>query len=58
MPDYEIRLFHADGTLAVVHVSHHVSDEEAHSQAHRLKGDHARYEIRRPGSGALREAKR
>ena len=46
MPDYEIRLFHPDGTLAVVHMSHHDSDEEALSHAHRLKGDHARYEIR------------
>ncbi|HEY0106477.1 MAG TPA: hypothetical protein VGB91_10365 [Rhizomicrobium sp.] len=49
MPDYEIRLFHADGTLAVVHVSHHVSDEEARSHARRLKGDHAQFEIRRDG---------
>ena len=50
MPDYEIRLFHADGSLAVVHVSHHESDEEAHSQARRVKSDHARYELHRAGS--------
>jgi hypothetical protein len=46
MPDYEIRFFHADGTLSVVHVSHHHSDEEALSHARGLIGDHARYEVR------------
>jgi hypothetical protein len=46
MPDYEIRLFHPDGSLAVVHMSHHDSDEEALSHAHHLKGDHGRYEVR------------
>jgi hypothetical protein len=50
MPDYEIRLFHADGSLVVVHVSHHTSDEEAHSHARRLKGDHVRYEVLRDGA--------
>ena len=54
MPDYEIRLFHTDGTLAVVHMSHYTSDEEAHSHARRLKGDHARYELQRGGE-TLRE---
>jgi len=50
MPDYEIRLYHADGSLAVVHVSYHESDEEAHSHARRLKEDHARYEMHRNGA--------
>ena len=50
MPDYEIRFFHADGSLAVVHVSHHHSDEEAHSHARRLKSDHVRYELHRDGA--------
>jgi hypothetical protein len=45
MPDYEIRLFHADGSLAVVHVSSHQSDEEALSHARGLVGDHARFEV-------------
>jgi hypothetical protein len=49
MPDYEIRLFNADGTLAVVHVSHHESDEEARSHARKLTGEHARYEVHRGG---------
>ena len=57
MPDYEIRLFHADGTLAVVHVSHHPSDDEAHSHARRVKSDHARYELRRDGA-VLHEERR
>ena len=49
MPDYEIRLFHADGSLAVVHVSHHQSDEEAMSHSRRLVGDHARVELHQGG---------
>jgi hypothetical protein len=57
MPDYEIRFFHADGALAVVHMSHHHSDEEALSHARRLIGDHARYEIR-CGSRELATARR
>jgi hypothetical protein len=46
MPDYEIRLFQSDGSLAVVHVSHHPSDEEAVEHARGLIGDHARFEVR------------
>jgi hypothetical protein len=46
MPDYEIRLFNADGTLAIVHMSHHDSDDDAVAQARGLIGGHARYEIR------------
>ncbi len=45
MPDYEIRLFHADGSLAVVHVSHHHSDLVVLSHARRVIGNHARYEV-------------
>ena len=57
MPDYEIRFFDADGKLAVVHMSHHHSDEEAVAQARGLLGDHARYEIR-CGNRALAIARR
>ncbi|MEI9995498.1 MAG: hypothetical protein WDM91_12955 [Rhizomicrobium sp.] len=53
MPDYEIRFFHDDGTLAVVHVSYHESDEEAHNHARRMKSDHARYELHRAGERLL-----
>jgi hypothetical protein len=49
MPDYEIRLFHADGTLALVHVSHHDSDDDAVAHAKGLKGDYSRVEVRRGG---------
>jgi hypothetical protein len=56
MPDYEIRFFHVDGSLAVVHVSHHESDDEAHSHARRLQDDHARYELHRDGT-MLREGR-
>lgn len=54
MPDYEIRLFHADGSLALVHMSHQESDDEAHAYAKRLLRDLSRYEIRR-GDSALTE---
>jgi hypothetical protein len=47
MPDYEIRLFHADGTLSMVHMSHHETDDEAHNHARQLRGDHARHELLR-----------
>ncbi len=50
MPDYEIRLFKADGSLAVVHVTHHQSDEEALSHARRLKGEHAHVQVHRDGA--------
>ncbi len=49
MPDYEIRLFNGDNSLAVVHISHCHSDEEALSHARRLNGEHARFEIHRDG---------
>jgi hypothetical protein len=47
MPDYEIRFFHADGTLAIVHMSTYDSDDDAHEHAKGLMADHASYEIRR-----------
>ncbi|MEI9888553.1 MAG: hypothetical protein WDN08_19040 [Rhizomicrobium sp.] len=50
MPDYEIRLYHADGSLALVHVSHQENDAEAHDYAKRLVNDLARYELRRAGA--------
>jgi hypothetical protein len=50
MPDYEIRLYHADGSLALVHMSHLDSDDEAHAYAKRLLSDLSRYEISRGGA--------
>jgi hypothetical protein len=49
MPDYEIRLYHRDGSLALVHVSHHETDEDAHAQARQLREEYLRYELRRDG---------
>ena len=49
MPDYEIRLFHADGSLAIVHISHYETDAEAHAHAQRILKDLSRYELRRAG---------
>jgi hypothetical protein len=46
MPDYEVRYFHADGTLAIVHMVAHASEDEAHEHARRNQKDHARFEIR------------
>lgn len=46
MPDYEIRFFDAGGALAVVHMSHHASDDEALDHARGLIGEHARSEVR------------
>ncbi len=47
MPDYEIRLYHSDGTLTLVHVCHHAGDDAAHEHARRLLNDLSRYELRR-----------
>ncbi|MEI9991222.1 MAG: hypothetical protein WDM86_14395 [Rhizomicrobium sp.] len=52
MPDYEIRLYHSDGSLALVHVCHHDGDDAADAHARRLLHDMARYEIRRAGEPA------
>ncbi len=49
MPDYEIRLFHHDGTMALVHVCHHESDDAARAHATRLLSGLSRFEIRRDG---------
>jgi hypothetical protein len=58
MPDYEIRLFHADGSLAVVHVSSHASEEEAAKHARLLVRDHARYEVRVGGKVVAQDRRR
>jgi hypothetical protein len=46
MPDFEIRYFRADGSLALVHMTYHDSESEARDHAHRHQQDHARFEIR------------
>lgn len=55
MPDYEIRLFNADGSLAVVHVSHHQTEAEALRRARQLASDHARFEVRSSGKVVAHE---
>jgi len=52
MPDYEIRLYHSDGSLALVHVCHHDADDAAHEHARRLLNDLSRYELRRADRSA------
>ncbi len=58
MPDYEIRLFHADGSLAVVHVSSHDNEDEAATHARMLVRDHARFEVRIGGKIVAQDRRR
>jgi hypothetical protein len=46
MPDYEIRYFLADGSLALVHISSHASENEAREHARVHQQDFVRFEIR------------
>jgi len=46
MPDFEIRYFNADGSLALVHISNHATVDDAAEHAKRNLGSHARFEIR------------
>jgi hypothetical protein len=45
MPDYEIRYYRNDGTLAVVHVTAQPSERHAHEYARRNLGEHAHFEL-------------
>lgn len=56
MPDFEIRYFDADGSLALVHISHHATPEEAAEYAQRNLGSHARFEIRKGDGSPLTES--
>ena len=51
MPDFEIRYFHTDGTLAIVHVTSHETIEEAELHARHNQKDHAHFEVQRVGVG-------
>lgn len=46
MPDFEIRYFHTDGTLAVIRMTTHGTREEAEAHARRHQQGHARFEVR------------
>jgi hypothetical protein len=45
MPDFEIRYFYADGSLAVVHVTTHafMADAEGHAKLH--QGEYAHFTV-------------
>ncbi len=46
MPDYEIRYFHADGSLALIQITVQPSERHAHEHARHHQGDHARFDMR------------
>ena len=46
MPDFEIRYYHADGKLAVVHMCIQKTLDEAHEFARINLKDFARFEVR------------
>jgi hypothetical protein len=46
VPDFEIRYFNADGTLAVIHVTCLPSADAAHEHAERQRHPHHRFEVR------------
>ena len=52
MPDYEIRFYHADGKLALVHMSSHESEDDARQHAQILLNEYAHFEIRDAGGRA------
>jgi hypothetical protein len=45
LPDFEIRYFRMDGTLAIVHITACDSHAEAEECARTQQHDHARFEI-------------
>ena len=52
MPDFEIRYFNADGSLALVHVTSHASRAEAEEHAVRHQHPHDRFDLREVKSSA------
>ncbi len=49
MPDYEIRYYRADGSLALVHITIQPSERHAREYAQRNLSDHTRFELRMNG---------
>jgi hypothetical protein len=45
VPDFEIRYFHFDGTLALVHVTSHETHSEAETHARLNQHPHDRFEV-------------
>lgn len=46
MTDFEIRYFHADGTLAFVHITAQASTTDAEEQARLNQDGYAHFEVR------------
>ncbi len=51
MPDFEIRYFHTDGTLGLVHITSHKTRAEAEAHALRNKDEYAHFEVHEIGGG-------
>jgi len=45
VPDFEIRYFHVDGSLALIHVTAHETRVEAENLARLNQHPHHRYEV-------------
>jgi hypothetical protein len=54
MPDYEIRYFRADDTLALIQITIQPSERHAHEYAIRNQADHTRFEVRTNGARTRR----
>jgi hypothetical protein len=52
MPDFEIRFFHADGSLAIVHVTSLSTAAAAEGHAKQHQQDYARFEVQEMGAPA------
>jgi len=52
MPDFEIRYYHADGKLALVHMCIQKALKDAYEFARANLKDHARFEVR-DGDGSF-----
>jgi len=46
VPDFEIRYFHADGTLGIVRITTHNTFSRAEEHAREHQGLYARFEVR------------
>ena len=46
MPDFEIRYYRADGSLALIQITVQPSERHAREHAQRNQGDHARFDMR------------
>jgi hypothetical protein len=52
VPDFEIRYFHSDGTLGLVHITSHKTRAEAEAQALRNQDEYAHFEVHEIGSAS------